>query len=543
MDPLALFHGLYQVLGGIAAGPALFVSSLSGRGGGFWLDRLGYPAAGGGRPYWLHAASVGEAGSACAIIRAWRTQEPDSRFVLSVGTPAGRAHAEKSLAGLDGVQFMAPPLDVWGASGRCLDRIEPSALVVIETEIWPGLIRAAARRRVPVVLAAGRISERTARRYGWVRSFFRQTLNSLARLLVISEDDRKRFLSLGVTPDRVEVMGSPKFDGLIDRARRDTPAPPIARRAPFLLVAGSTHPGEEEIILSELLKCLLGRALDHPLPFPPDSDAIAIGPEAIDAWRNFAEDAACGNAAGREAVPGGPGPAPAGAAEGPADAGPAGGTGASAPPEAPGDPAAPPKPLLPRNPFKMIIVPRHANRAREVLALARKKGFGAEIITDPEIPLAELPDLAVFGAVGSLLRLYERCDLAIVGGSFVSGLQGHNPLEPAAVGRASFFGSNMASFHEQARALMERASAKMLLPVSIHSVLSHFVQDPSLAAVSGQRGRAYVASLSPAAPRIALGIRQALGVAGAGGTGGRPPGADGSAAPPPAPGEGTGEGS
>jgi 3-deoxy-D-manno-octulosonic-acid transferase len=228
---------------------------------------------------------VGEAGSAAVIIRAWRAQDPEAEFLLSVGTPAGREHAEKLLGDLDGVQFMAPPVDVWGAPGRTLARVEPRALVIIETEIWPGLLRAARRRKVPVVLAAGRVSERTARRYAWVKSFFRQLLNSMERLIVISEADRDRFLSLGVDTDRIEVKGSPKFDGLIARAQGPAP-PPISNRPPYLLVAGSTHPGEEELLLSEILKALLGRALDESHRKPaPDAWALGSDGSTVGAWK------------------------------------------------------------------------------------------------------------------------------------------------------------------------------------------------------------------------------------------------------------------
>jgi 3-deoxy-D-manno-octulosonic-acid transferase len=582
VDPLAIFHGVYQVLGGIAAAPAMFLSSLSGRGGGYWLDRLGSPAAGGGRPYWLHAASVGEAGSAASVIRAWRDLEPEARFVLSVGTPAGRAFAENALSDLGCVQFMAPPLDVWGAPGRTIARVDPRALVIIETEIWPGLIRACRKRRVPVILAAGRISERTARRYGWVRSFFGQLLNFMEKLFVISEADRERFLGLGVDPARIEVMGSPKFDPLIALARGPAPLP-IAAGPPYLLVAGSTHPGEEELITSELLKTLLSRALhNNKKPLTPESYSAETCPAVLEAWREVGTEAyavkeVLGQTGGRTAMglpdsgapdaaaPDGeePGPAagePGGAAaagrdgadpeapapgsgepagdgaagSGPetvkdADGGGASAPGAPSPEECPG-----PEPremgtggLQPGNPFKLIIVPRHVNRAKEVLELARGKGFRTGIISDPEIPFPDLPEVGVFSAVGHLQRLYERCDLAIVCGSFAPGLQGHNPLEPSAAARPMIFGPNMTSFHEQARALMERAACIMVVRNDIHTVLSEYAKDPHIARISGQRGRDYVAGLTPVAPKLARAIAKALGAEpaeapapGTGGTGG-----------------------
>jgi hypothetical protein len=186
------------------------------------------------------------------------------------------------------------------------------------------------------------------------------------------------------------------------------------------------------------------------------------------------------------------------------------------------------------NPFKLILVPRHVNRAKEIFEIASGKGFETRIISDPEIPFSELPEVGVFSAVGHLLRLYERCDLAIVCGSFAPGLSGHNPLEPSSVGRPMIFGTNMTSFHEQARALMERAACIMVVRNNIHTVFTEYAKDPHIAKISAQRGRAYVAGLPPVAPKLASAIRGALAAAGDANPETLPQsGTGGGAAPPP----------
>jgi 3-deoxy-D-manno-octulosonic-acid transferase len=154
---------------------------------------------------------------------------------------------------------MAPPLDFWGAPGRFLDRLEPRALALIETELWPETLHQAARRRLPVIVAAGRLGRRSFERLGRVRGLFGPLLASLALIAAMTETDRERFVALGARPDRVVVLGSPKFDDLIAAARArlagpvpEAPGESGGRASPTLVVAGSTHPGEEALILSAL---------------------------------------------------------------------------------------------------------------------------------------------------------------------------------------------------------------------------------------------------------------------------------------------------
>jgi 3-deoxy-D-manno-octulosonic-acid transferase len=179
--------------------------------------------------------------------------------LVPTGGPDPALQPDTALAG---VQLMAPPLDFWGAPGRCLSRLDPSGLVIVETELWPELLWRCHQKGVPVMVVAGRLSERSARRYGAFRRLIGPMLRSIRLIAAITEADRQRYIDLGADPARVLTIGSPKFDPLISLAQttRDAggPAPP---EGPLpLIVAGSTHPGEEALILSALSDRLPGKA-------------------------------------------------------------------------------------------------------------------------------------------------------------------------------------------------------------------------------------------------------------------------------------------
>jgi 3-deoxy-D-manno-octulosonic-acid transferase len=430
VDTLDLYHALYQFLGSLASIPLLGYWTIKGRFGTRWSDRLGFTVAGGKNPLWIHAVSVGETGSAIAVIKELNTLKPGLNYVLSVSTPLGLSYAKDALKkeGLENVGLLAPPIDVWGAPSRALKRIDPLALIIIETELWPGLIYKCQKMEIPVLIAAGRISQRSLSRYKLVKHIFGELLKKIDLIAATTKEDRQRFIDLGASPERVLSLGNPKFDKLIALSQNSTYTP-SSLTAPFLVIAGSTHPGEEEIILQALIKLRLHRALSK---------------EPVDKGR-----------------------------------------------------------------IKLILVPRHIGRAPEILQLALKNGFKAKILSDPNFDRDELPEVSVVNVLGRLMEFYAKADLALVGGSFVSG-QGHNPLEPAALGRAVVIGPNMSSFSEQARFLMDNLGCKMVLPVNLNSVLQHFLDIPSVARNFGYNGRKAISSLKPAAPAISKKIVETL---------------------------------
>ena len=207
---------------------------------GFGLPPRSPDAA--GERLWLHAVSVGEVGVAALLIPALLSKRPGLRIVLSTVTPTGRSAAEK-IAGVERLIYL--PLDFSPIVRSAFGRIRPSMIALIETEIWPNLVSEAARRGVPVSIVNGRLSERSCRGYGRFRFFFSPILGRLKDVLARGEGDAERFSGLGAISAR--VCGNMKFDAPLPvRAASARSYGLGARRE--VIVAGSTHPGEEKLI-------------------------------------------------------------------------------------------------------------------------------------------------------------------------------------------------------------------------------------------------------------------------------------------------------
>jgi 3-deoxy-D-manno-octulosonic-acid transferase len=127
------------------------------------------------------------------------------------------------------------------------------ALILIESEIWPELLRAAERRSVPVILAAGRLGSKAMRHFRPFASLVKPIFSSMALIAAISQGDLERFLELGAREERAKVLGNPKFDALIALAREGAFEDPREGEGPLDIVAGSTHPGEEGLIIRAFL--------------------------------------------------------------------------------------------------------------------------------------------------------------------------------------------------------------------------------------------------------------------------------------------------
>lgn len=210
-------------------------------------ERLGrHPGAGAPGAVWVHGASVGEIAAALRLVDALGAR--GETVVASTTTVTGRARVRAArpelLAGL-------APLDHPWVVAAALRRVRPSALVLVETELWPAWIAAAADRGVPVLVASGRLSDRSFPRYRRVRRLLAPTLRRLAAVGARSAEDAERFRALGVPATRVRVTGDLKLE---PDAQAPALAPTLARAFDDVpvLVAGSTHPGEEEAALAAL---------------------------------------------------------------------------------------------------------------------------------------------------------------------------------------------------------------------------------------------------------------------------------------------------
>ena len=183
---------------------------------------------------WVHAVSVGEANLAGQVLAELRRRDPAASFVLSTTSSTGRAVCEK-LVGPDDVCVYLP-LDFPPCVRRALRAANVRAMVLVEAELWPNLLRALHRRGVPLLLANGRISDRSAPGYRRLRFFFGPVLRLFDALLVQSELDRDRLLAAGAPADRTRVTGSIKFDVA-------PPAPEKIARARETLACAGIAPG------------------------------------------------------------------------------------------------------------------------------------------------------------------------------------------------------------------------------------------------------------------------------------------------------------
>ena len=219
--------------------------------GRFFRERFGYFPNHFDHPnvVWLHAVSVGEVLAAKEFVRILRNRYPQIQIVLSTTTPTGQVIAKKWEA--EGVRVIYFPFDFLNVIKRALDVIQPKCIVIMETEIWPNLIGEASRRKIPIGIINGRISDRAFKRYLWLKSFFAEPLGNLSYCLACHERDKERFIKLGVSPDRVKVTGNMKFDQEIkDVSGRLNELRELWHLGDSqILIGGSTHAGEEEMLI------------------------------------------------------------------------------------------------------------------------------------------------------------------------------------------------------------------------------------------------------------------------------------------------------
>ncbi len=215
-----------------------------------FLSRLGIGvrAAGPDGPIWVHAVSVGETMSVRQLVNGLRIRYPDKRFVISTVTPTGNRIAQ-SLA-REGDRVLYLPLDFSFIVRRVISRIKPSICIIAETEFWPNLITLMGESGIPVVIVNGRISDSSFNGYRRVKFLLRPVFNAISLFCMQTEDDARKLSALGVQRSKIIITGNMKFDTLeyLDVA---SPGPGGAFHLDTkekLLVAGSTHRGEEAVI-------------------------------------------------------------------------------------------------------------------------------------------------------------------------------------------------------------------------------------------------------------------------------------------------------
>ena len=197
---------------------------------------------------WVHALSVGEAASVRPLLEAVRRQMPEAVVLFSTTTRGGAEFARGAMEDLVD-QFVPFPFDLLWVVRRFVRVLEPDLFLLVETDFWPNVLGELRRRGVPCLLVNGRITERSFRRYRRFAFLFRPLFRSFGRISMQMEEDVRRLVELGVEPERLVACGNLKYD-LEEPAGGQAPAGLEGLGGRRLLVAGSTHAGEERLLLA-----------------------------------------------------------------------------------------------------------------------------------------------------------------------------------------------------------------------------------------------------------------------------------------------------
>lgn len=203
-------------------------------------------------PIWIHALSVGEVLSSAPLIKQIRDLYSKRPVVLSVSTLTGHEIAKGLLkTDVDALFFF--PYDLIWSVRKIIAAVSPVAFILVESDIWPNFIYEMKRRRIPFILVNGRVSPRSFSGYAGFSFFMRRVFSKISSVCAQTEMDARRFVALGAAPDKVHITGNMKFDQPtvsvskeeIEELKASMRIGPTAR----VLVAGSTHEGEEAMVL------------------------------------------------------------------------------------------------------------------------------------------------------------------------------------------------------------------------------------------------------------------------------------------------------
>ncbi|HUK81449.1 MAG TPA: 3-deoxy-D-manno-octulosonic acid transferase [Verrucomicrobiae bacterium] len=344
---------------------------------------------------WIQAVSVGEVNVALMFIQALQERFPQLRIILTTTTSTGYTLAYERLP--QEVELLYFPQDFPWCVRRAYDLIQPDFVVLMESELWPNHIWMGARRNVPIFLVNGRMSPRSARRYRAIRWLSGRALSQLSLVCAQTREDADNFRAAGAIANRIHVTGNMKYDASMPYADVQKVDPiqllkqiGISPSQP-ILVAGSTHPGEEEIIF----------------------DVVA---------------------ALRQRFP---------------------------------------------NLF-LVVVPRHVERTREVVELAKRKRVKFILRSDVNphlVPTAKPYDCLLVNTTGELKWLYKVATIIFVGKSLM-GQGGQNIVEAAVSGHPVVFGPHMQNFKAiAAQFVAEGACVQVQDGEGLRRALQELLQD------------------------------------------------------------------
>ena len=240
-----------------------------------WLERFGiYSQTYSQNVIWFHAVSVGECEALFPLIFLIQNRLPQRAILISTTTPTGSARVKTVLG--ESVQHVYLPYDLPNVIARFLKTFKPKIAVIVETEIWANLYHACAAQQIPLYLINARLSEKSVRGYQKIPSLVIPALNAITKIATQTENDKNRFISIGANPNVVQNLGNIKFDVTVSDAilSEGHALKNILFAARFILLAASTHDGEEALLLAcyaklklKIPELLLAIAPRHPERF------------------------------------------------------------------------------------------------------------------------------------------------------------------------------------------------------------------------------------------------------------------------------------
>lgn len=382
-----------------------------------------------GLTIWIHAASVGEILAAEPIIKELKKQDPSTRFYLTSNTDTGYNTAKKQLDCLE--EVYQTPFDLPWIVNRFISTIRPSLLIIMETEIWPNMIKACHKRSIPILIANGRISDRSFPKYLKLKWFIKPVLSNVDTFIMQSARDAERIMALGALKETVINAGNVKYD-------RGTPE-------------------QTQSIVLNCIKVLNWH--DHSRVFVAGSTHLTEEKIICEAFNSVLKQ-------------------------------------------------------LPE--FKMILAPRHVNRADEVCDLVKKAGLKPFRCTEYErfnqypAENRQACQVLVLDIMGELFQAYSAGSISFVGGS-LQPIGGHNVLEPAALAKPVLFGPFTANFADAVNQLLiYDAGRSVKSSQELAETILEFSFNPELAAQVGQNALAVVEANRGAVERHITHIRRLI---------------------------------
>jgi 3-deoxy-D-manno-octulosonic-acid transferase len=362
-----------------------------------------------GENIWIHAVSVGEAAAMEGVINGLKGRFPGKRIVLTVATKTGYSFAQRKYAGV--VTLCWAPLDLSLTVDHFVRVIRPQIYVAAETELWPNLFARLGAAKVPVVIVNGRISDKAFGRYRAVKFVLKSMLRQVSVFGMQSALDAERIIALGAPKARVIVAGNVKFDNVPASVAVD-PREFGCEKDFLLLVGGSTHAGEEEIL--------------------------------VDIWQGLRAE----------------------------------------------------YPLL-----RLILAPRHPERAASVADLVRKAGFKPVFFSNIR-GILKPDEVMIVDTIGHLIEFYSLASVVFVGKSLTA-RGGHNIVEPAQFARPVLIGPYMQNFRDITAAfLAEKAVVQVEGAVGLKAAVRALLDGPELRRDLGLRARQVVRRNQGATRRV-----------------------------------------